>query len=242
MADGVVKSAGRVLALLEYLGNVRTAVSMSEVATALAIPQSSASVLLKSLLTMGYLAYDAKDRRYRATYRVALLGEWLQQTMLENNRLGDLVQAISEDTGDTVIVAQQVRAMVQYVHITPSSYPVRLHIPVGTLRPLSSTATGTMLMTRMGEAEVRAIVRRNNAERPDGTSRVDEHDFVNVVSRARRDGFAITRGSMTHGAAVVAMMLPVHDNDVPMAIGVGGTIERITARQDMILEALRRHL
>src|SRR5690606_41118792 len=60
----VVKSAGRALQILEYFDAVQREASVSEISRALHCPQSSTSVLLRSLVHLGYLQND----RYRRTY------------------------------------------------------------------------------------------------------------------------------------------------------------------------------
>lgn len=241
MADGVVKSAARVLALFEHLRTVRTPIAVSEVASALDMPQSSASVLLKSLRALGYLVYDVGTRRYRATYRVALLGDWLSGSSLRSGPLADAMDAIGYETGETVLLGQQVGPRVQYVHIVPAKYPVRLHIPVGTERPMTCAATGMALLALKPDREVRLLVRRNNAE-ADKVHRVVEARFMEEIARVRRRGYAATRGNMTPGAAVIAMAVPAVDESPPLALGIGGTIERVDANRERLIATLREHL
>src|SRR3546814_19151587 len=61
----VVKSAGRVLRILEYFDSVRREACVSEISRTMKWTQSSTSVLLKSLVSLGYLQHD----RFRRTYR-----------------------------------------------------------------------------------------------------------------------------------------------------------------------------
>jgi predicted transcriptional regulator len=50
-----IKSAMRTLALLEYFRRTKTSAAVTEIAAALGMPQSSTSVLLKSLVSLNYL-------------------------------------------------------------------------------------------------------------------------------------------------------------------------------------------
>src|SRR3546814_16050692 len=59
-----VKSAGRVLEILEYFDDLQRQSTVMEIADALGYPQSSTSALLRSLVGMGYLNYDAHARTY----------------------------------------------------------------------------------------------------------------------------------------------------------------------------------
>src|SRR3954464_13358310 len=72
-----MKSAGRVLEILEYFDDIQRSSTVMEVANALGYPQSSASALLRSLVATGYLNFDPRTRMYITSSRVALLGSWV---------------------------------------------------------------------------------------------------------------------------------------------------------------------
>src|SRR5690606_35115741 len=72
------RSIKRTLEVLEFFDAEHPAVSVSEISRALGYPQSSTSILLKSLMELGYLHYDKVTRTYRPTARVALLGRNVQ--------------------------------------------------------------------------------------------------------------------------------------------------------------------
>jgi IclR family transcriptional regulator, KDG regulon repressor len=242
MEPGVIKSAGRVLALFEHLRELRAPVTVTDVANALSIPTSSSSILLKSLLKLGYLVYDNETRRFRPTYRVALLGDWLMESIYENGPVSKMMEEIARETGEAVLLGQQNHATLQYVHVVPSSYSVRLHIPVGTLRPMTCTATGKMLLSVKENGEIRSIVRRSNAEAQDDDHRVSETPFMLEIEQIRKQGFAETCGHMTAGAAVLAMLVPAESGTPPLALGIGGVTERIIAAKSALLEVMQRHL
>ena len=94
--DRVIKSVGRVFELLELFDEVRRPVSVTEVARALGIPQSSTSALLRSMVTLGYCEVDATARRYVPTARVTILGSWLEAPLFED---GALIRLLNEIHG-----------------------------------------------------------------------------------------------------------------------------------------------
>ena len=62
------------------------------------------------------------------------------------------------------------------------------------------------------------------------------------IESIRNQGFAESRGKMTPGANVIAMLVPDQPDTAPLAIGVGGPMMRIEERRDEILRVMRRHL
>lgn len=239
---GLIKSASRVIALFEHLRERREPVTVSEVAKALDMPQSSASMLLKTIETLGYVSHSVETRKFRPTYRLALLGDWIQDSMFQSGPLTKAMEALGRESSETIILGQQNKSQVQYVHIIQASSPVRLHLPLGTLRPMTCAATGQVLLSLKPDKEARAIVRRNNADVRKDRQRVNEMEFMHELGRIRERGYAETMGNMTPGASVLAMPVPVEAGAMPLALGVGGPTERIVERRDALLALMRRYI
>jgi len=237
-----IKSAERALAILEYFQAERRAATVGEISSSLGLPQSSTSMLLKCLTSLGYLEYGSETRTFRPTYRVAVLGNWIQKSLFDGGPLTDTMEALRREIGETVMLGMQNGPQMQYVHIVDASYAVRLTIQVGILRPMTCTALGQILLTRKADHEVRAIVRRNNADAMDEAHRVKEREFMAEIDTVRSQGFAESQGRMIPGANTIGMLVPVDKDATPLAIGVGGPMDRINQRRDDILCALRRHL
>jgi len=215
---------------------------VSEVVKALEMPQSSASMLLRTLETLGYVVQSAETRKYRPTYRLALLGNWIQDSMFEVGPVTKAMDAIGRESGETIILGQQNKSSVQYLHIVQANYPVRLHLRPGTSRPMTCAATGQLLLSMKPNKEAQAIVRRNNADVREAWQRVNENSFLRELARIRERGYAETTGNMTPGASVLAIAVPVEAGSAPLAIGVGGPTERIEVRRNELLALLRRHV
>jgi DNA-binding IclR family transcriptional regulator len=242
VSPSVIKSAQRVLAILEYFQEQRRSATVGDIASALDLPQSSASMLVKSLVTLGYLEYGEKSRLLRPSYRVALLGNWIQKSFFKHGPLTDTMEGIQQDIGETVVLGRQNGPLMQYVHIVDASYAVRLIIHTGTLRPMTRSALGLMLLTQRPEHQIRAIARRNNADADDSQQRVNERVLLAEIEEMRRLGYAESKGRMIASASTIAMLVPADKKATPLAIGVGGPIDRISRRREEIIDVLRRHL
>ena len=105
MEQNVVKSAARVLHILEFFDEVKRTTSAAEVAEHYGWPHSSTSVLMRSLVKLGYLHYDASERSYFPSTRVALLGDWIQENLFKDGQLMDLMRSLNDETGETVVLA-----------------------------------------------------------------------------------------------------------------------------------------
>lgn len=237
-----VKSAERTLAILEYFRERKRGATVGEIADGLGLPQSSTTMLLKSLLDLGYIEFSPESRKFRPSFRVALLGNWIQRSTFKNGPLTDIMEAIGAEIGETVLLGLQNGPNVRYVHIVPATYRVQLAAQVGLLRPMTCTALGRVLLTRKSDAEIKAIIRRNNADAEDSSHRVQERHFLTEIEVIRSQGFAESRGKMTPEANVIAMPVPDQPDSAPLAIGVGGPMARIEEYREEIIRVMRHHL
>ena len=79
MQRQAVKSAFRTFEVLELFAQRRMPMPLHEIYTALRYPQSSTTNLLKSMVLLGYLNYNRKERTYLPTMRINALGTWLAE-------------------------------------------------------------------------------------------------------------------------------------------------------------------
>ncbi len=112
-----VKSAGRVLEILEYFDDVQRPLAVMEISQALRFPQSSTSALLRSLAALGYLSYNRYARTYLPSSRVALLGSWIGSQFIAEGAIISMMRELNEKTGDTIVLAVRNGLYVQYIHV-----------------------------------------------------------------------------------------------------------------------------
>jgi DNA-binding IclR family transcriptional regulator len=206
------------------------------------MPQSSTSVLLKTLVSLNYLEYDAETRRFLPSYRVALLGDWIQNARFGDKRITDIMETLQADTGEAVMLGQQIGASMQYLHVVPATYRIQLMVYAGELRPMSRTALGQILLSRKSNSQIRAIVRRNNADESNVSADFRETAFMHEIEAIRQRGYSETRGRTTPGANTIGMLVPSSGQQSLFAIGVGGPIDRIESKRGEIIEAIQRRL
>lgn len=242
----VVKSAGRVLQILEYFDDVQRDATVVEVAQALGYPQSSASTLLRSLVTLGYLHYSSAGRSYRPTTRVRLLGSWINPPLFEEAKILRLVSDLNAATGETIVLAVRNGLHAQYIHVAQATTSLRLHLTPGTLRPLAASGAGWVLLSTVPAGEVAKLVRRINAEAPPGTPKVDVAELQARLDDIRARGHAFSNSTVTPGGAILAMLLPSELSESPLVIGIGGASERMVPKEAELAAAMRqtiaRHL
>lgn len=239
MSVSPVKSAVRVLEVLEYFRAQQAPAALKDLCAALGYPQSSGTVLLKNLTQLGYLSYDRTTRLYFPTLRVAALGDWVSDALFGRGEVFEIMRDLHSATGEAVSIALQNDVYLQYIRIIQSVHPLRFVIEEGTLRPLTQSATGWMLMATHDDREVERLIRRANIATPRVADRVPLAAMQERVRQARRDGYACAENIPIPGGATVCVLLPVMAQGRPVVLGLGGALERIRPQREALLERMQ---
>lgn len=235
-----VKSAQRVLELLEYFAELRQPAAVGEIARSLGYPQSSTSVLLKSLADSGYLDHEPRTGMYVPSIRVALATAWIQELLYSERNLLRLMEGVQAQTGHTVMIGGRQGIHVRYLHVLQSTREGRFLAKIGSLRPLFHSAAGKMLLTTLSQREVAMLLRRANATAVSPDLRLELPQVCHEIEQVRAQGFALSTGTSVPGAAAMAVLIPVARNRDPMTLSVGGPLREIRKDQRRLLEVLRR--
>ncbi len=141
-----VKSADRVLTLLELLGRWDREMSHTEIADAMGIPKSSLTQLLRNLVGREYLTYSPTTKGYR-------LGKAIRRLADRNSQSYDLVEVVkpvleeitastNESSALNILSGDEAKVA------TAVNSPMRLlsHMRQGDLAPLYATSGGKVIL------------------------------------------------------------------------------------------------
>ena len=202
------------------------------------MPQSSTSVLVQSLIDLGYLEKDENLRTYYPTLRISLLGTWMRRQHRRAGQLPALLSKVSKITGESTILAMRNGIYAQYLIGLAGRSPNYARVESGMLYPLACCATGWCLLTLESKRNIDKIVRRTVSEaKEDYWKQSAKFAHDNVIQTERR-GYAFSNGETVPGLGAIAVLLPSIPGAYAMAAGVGGRIQRIEQKKDRILDAL----
>lgn len=238
MADPSVKSARRAMELLEFFAESRRPASVKEVSQSLGWPQSSTSVLLRSLADAGFYDHDDRTGMYAPSVRILLAAEWIGDQLFSERSLLRLMERVHAQTGHTVMIGAQHGLHVRYLHVLQATREGRFTAKIGSLRPLFRSATGKMLLTLKPEREIALLLRRANAIEPDPKAMLTLDEVLRERELTRRNGYALSLGTSVPGAAALAILLPTPRNQKPMTLSLGGPMGEVEKENDKLLEVL----
>lgn len=233
----LVKSAVRVVEILELFSRERRPLTLSEIIEALGYPQSSTTVMLKSLLAIGYLNYNIHTRTYLPNIAVAKLGDWIEEADIVNGPIQDLMRDLNARTTESVSVGVQNDINIHFLTVLNSEHKIKFFIPPSGQRTLLQSNLGWMLLSTHTDKEIAVIYERI---RQSAAHRMVEFDMLMTTMReVRQKGYCFVPDLPVAGAASVAMLLPTRFHGQPMAIGIGGYVPRLAANLDRIVKEIR---
>ncbi|GGZ16847.1 IclR family transcriptional regulator [Novosphingobium colocasiae] len=234
-----IKSAERTLALFELFSAQQKPLTVGEISKLLKIPQPSVTMLIRNLMALGYIEQDRFARTYTPTIRIALLGSWIHQAYVQDRQLEWRLSTLFNAVGESTFIGIQNGVHAQYVLFLKPEMPNRFDVQARMARPLAASAVGQALLSLKPEQEIRGLVHRANDEVSDPRFRVNPQDFMTTIEQVRARGFAETRGEVQDNIAVIAMPIRTVLGQSPIAVAVGGVIENIDAKRDLILQEMR---
>jgi DNA-binding IclR family transcriptional regulator len=231
-----VKSALRVLDIFELLAQYPDGISLSEIATQLHIPKSSAHGLLGTLLSRGYLRAGRQGRTYRLGVRLFELGSGY---MASTDLMADgqeIVRELARACDETVHLAILTGDEVLYVAKEEGTNTVRMVSAVGKRFPAYATGVGKMLLAALTPAELDVLYppARPLASITPHTI-TDPGLFRQELAESRRRGYATDFEESTPGLCCIAA--PVFDSagSQVAAVSVSVPSVRFTAERQNTL-------
>lgn len=231
-----IKSAARTLEILELFHERRAPLRLTYIFERLSYPQSSTTTLLKSMVVLGYLNYDRPSRTYFPTPRVAALGDWINHHIYGAGDLLGLMQGVQDQTDETVVISSQNDIFIQHIRVLQPGHDFKMPPPEGSMRVLTKSAAGLVLLSRMAPKTVDKLVRHINIYEGE---RVDLDGLMEQLGWIRKEGYCLLAGFPFPEAAGLAVPLPRAPHGIPLTLAVGGLNSRIARRKTEFVEILR---
>jgi DNA-binding IclR family transcriptional regulator len=232
-----VKTAARTLDLFEAFTGECKPLSLSDLARAIGAPVSSCFGLVKTLENRGYLYSVGARRAFYPTRK-----------MLDNVRriaahdpLADIARPVLEvlgrQSGEAALFSRRAGDGVVYVDVIESAHKIRYAAQAGEFFPIHCSASGKAILASLPESERRDLVARLRLDRVTPNTITKKTALLKELAVSLERGWFVNRGE--HVEDVMAIAVPVRVHGEICAMGVAGPIQRIEAKFDKHLKALR---
>ncbi len=196
-----VKSAMRTLDIIEYVVAHGQGVVAQDIAGALAIPVSSLSYLLSTLVERDYLRRDG--RRYIAGPGLDRLRAPSNELTLED-KVGPLVRGLRSELNETCSFMVRAGWEVEALVTEASAQALRYAIDPGHRKPMHSLAAGKAILAALPEAELARYFAESDRPRFTAATQTGETRLRAELDAIRTTGIAEAREEDTLGICGLA--------------------------------------
>jgi len=239
-----VPAVTRAIAVLDLLAQQREAMSLSELATRLALPKSSVHGLCGTLTARGYLRREDDGSFFIGPGVMGLANAFVARTTVAQEFAG-LWQELDAPPDETIMLSVMDGADVVYIASRPGELPFALLLSVGMRFPAHLAASGQAMLAWRDEAFVRALYPSPRLPRLRGNGPATLKALLGELARVRERGWSLDDESLREG--VCSFGAAVFDaSGVPVAgIGVCTHKAALNARSEarhrrMVVDVARR--
>ena len=222
-----VKSARRVLDILELLTASDNGLTFADIGRTLALPDSSLSGLLHTLVDSGWLVFDAALRTYELGLRAFEVGNAYARSRTLIERATPIMTQIRDEIDETVQMAVLDGREVVYVAKVDGRQALRLASEVGRRLPAHATGLGKVLLAGLPPAEAQELLRGAVLQRWTDQTITDAGTLVELLAAVQRRGWGSDNGEYTVGVRCVAVPIFDHRGATTAAISVTAPAVRL---------------
>ncbi|MEU9029211.1 IclR family transcriptional regulator [Streptomyces sp. NPDC048383] len=230
-----VKSAVRTVLLLEHFAARPGLHSLADIQNDLGLPKSSLYMLLRTLVSLGWVETDATGTRYGIGVRALLVGS----SYIDGDEVvaaaRPSLDRLSDDTTETIHLARMDGTSVVYLATRQSQHYLRPFTRVGRRLPVHSTALGKALLATHTDEEVRRLLPRR-LEAVTQHTITDRERLVEELALVREQGYAVDREENTLGLRCFGVAVP-YRTPARDAVSCSVPVARLTAGHEQVIKA-----
>lgn len=237
-----VKSAERVLDIIEYLSRMENGVSMMSLSKEMGIPKSSMSQLLQTMVSKGYLT-KSESNLYKLGHKLIIAGNKARTS----NDIYSASLPILKDkiglTGETMFLAIRSSTEIIYLAKVDSDHAQRTTAQPGTRKPLHSTGLGKTFLTFEAEEIREDLLGRMDYERFTSHTITDAGTLRSELEKYKAQGYVVDDEEGEEG--VYCLAAPVYNDAgrIIAAVSCAGNKNRMLKHKadiaDYIMQAGR---
>jgi IclR family acetate operon transcriptional repressor len=191
-----------------------------------------------TLLQRGYLYLTSRRKDLYPTRRLADMAGRIGRHDPYLERLGTHLEALREQTQETVIVGKRQNDEIVYLSVLEGPQNIRYSAAAGDLKPLHSTSIGKALLSSLDDDSVRHWAEARTLPTVTPSTLTDSAALIEDLRAGRERGFFVTRGESV--SDVLAIAVPVLVNHELLGIAIAGPVHRMEAGVDATAHQLLR--
>ncbi len=218
-----IQSLARGLKILNLLSQAPDGISIQELSNHLGVDKASASRLVATLVSYGFVEKNEGTRRYQLGAQVVSLSRSVLTRLPLREAAKPFLRQLMERSGECAHLAIPAQGKALYIDQVESPATLRVNAQVGTMNPLHCTSLGKVMLA-FGCAEI-----------PESLESYTQYTITDpLLLRAHLDevrlqGYAFDDEEFDLGVRCLAAPIFDYRNKVIGAIGISGPATRMTS-------------
>jgi DNA-binding IclR family transcriptional regulator len=245
LSDSPSIAVERALTMLEVVAQAQEGLSNAEISRQLGIPKSSASYILRTLETRGYLGRD-ETGKYRVGLKILSLSRGALGGLDIRGVALPVMRRLMQQTGLTCHLAVLDGAEAVYIEkVEPEGF-IRMDTWVGRRMRVHATSVGKAIVAHISQEDLEEILKKSGMEKRTPKTITTPARLLKELEKVRNQGYAVDDEENNLGARCVAA--PIFDGSgaILASVGLSGTTQQVSPQtMPRILDALKdaaRHI
>jgi len=230
----------RALAMLEAVAHEPEGLSNAEISRKLQMPKSSASYILRTLETQGYLNRDEGSGKYRVGLKILSLSRGALSGIDVREVALPIMRHLVEQTNLTCHLAILDGPEAVYIEkVEPTGF-IRMDTWVGRRMRVHATSVGKALVAHISQERLEKIIGERPMEKRTPKTITTFPKLLKDLEKVRAQGYAVDDEENNMGARCVGAPVFNQSGTIEASIGLSGTINQVNAQtMPRILEHLK---
>ncbi len=226
----LVKSASRVLDIIEYIVNSAKPPTFTAIQEALDIPKSSLSYLLQDLLAREYIHCDSAAKVYYPGLKLIQVSAACINNTDITKEISLVTKKLSDELGETTHAGILEGRFVVYIAKCHGEKELSAVRTIGFKIPAHATGIGKVLLAALPEAEVKRLLDGIELEQYTQNTITSEELLLNELKKVANQGFAVDDQEIIPGGICIAA--PIYDKEHKTIAALSVTIPVIRIASD----------
>ena len=226
MAKETVQSVERAFQIIELMAKNET-MGIREIHHETGLTVTVVHRIINTLAELGYVKQEKETEKYFLTYRLLVMGNYVQERNNVVRLVHPYLKQLSEDCKETVHFVQRAGNKIRYIDkVLPTANIFATGSYIGLELEMSSTAVGKAILAELPEEEVRKIWNQgeNVIFTPHTIQSLDQ--LLKELEEARETGFAYDWEEREAGLCCVGVSVRDYRGSYNYGISISAPVTR----------------
>jgi len=223
--SGVISKAIVILDVLLPQGTEKE-LSVTEISRELDMPVQSVHRILSSLTEHGFVAQNAKTKKYKLGLSIMKYGFLMWDSIMLRTIARPIMEELSEKTKETVYLAARENEEGVYIDCVDSPQILKISEPIGLKLPLFIGASNRAIMAYLPQKIQESILRDVEWDSVQSLKPMTRESIERDLQRIRERGYAVTCDEATAGTTGIGAPIFSYEGIVIGSLNVAGPSTR----------------